>query len=288
MHSATPDVTRRDEIDLAQDFRKFPPTTSSDTAIEMIGRFITVPDIGRNVTCKIASKPSEWEEAFRLVAESYRARGYEATDSPAIRFTPYNGLPDTVTLVAQSDGQLVATLSLVFDNLLLGLPMECIYGEEINDLRRKGRRLVEVTGLADNGLSLREFLPVFVTLMRLLAQYTIHRGYETWVITINPRHRIFYRKALGFVPFGPWRSYPTVQNHPAEAYWLDPRVLKSEAPEMHEKILGQPVPAGVLRTHPMPIGLLHHFANLARQADRRKIQDVLAMVEEGEPDHRRW
>src|SRR5207249_986101 len=163
----------------------------------------------------------DWDQAFRLVAATYQARGYDPPDAGPVRFTPYHALPDTVTFVAKHGNAVVATLSLVQDNTLLGLPMQSIYASEIEALRQAGRRLVEVTSLADAGLDLREFVPVFMTLMRLLSQYGISQGADTWVISINPKHRSFYRKVMGFVPLGPWRAYPLVQNHPAEAYLLD-------------------------------------------------------------------
>src|SRR6266851_6392264 len=88
-------------------------------------RSFNVPGIARNVEVKIASERNEWEQAFALLAETYKARGYEAADSNALRFTPFHALPDTVTFVAKYQGNVIATLSLVLDNNLLGLPMEC-------------------------------------------------------------------------------------------------------------------------------------------------------------------
>jgi hypothetical protein len=275
--------TLPDHVDMAEEFRQHPPRTTSDTAVRTFGQPIPVPGIERAVTCKFATNPSEWEDAFRLVADNYRSRGYEPANSPPLRFTPFFALPETVTLVAISDDQLVATLSLVFDNLLLGLPMECIYGDEINVLRRRGRRLVEVTCLADTDLGLREFLPVFVTLMRILTQYSVKQGADTLVITINPRHRTFYRKVLGFIPIGEWKPYPFVQNHPAEAYLVDVPMLRAHSPEMHQRIVEQALPKNILTPRPMPLGLLRYFASFAHQADRRIIQDVLCAVEHDEP-----
>jgi hypothetical protein len=248
----------------------------------MFGHPIPVRGIERKVMCKLATRPAEWDNALRLVAENYKARGYEPAHYPEIRFTPYHALPETVTLVAKAEDEVVATLSLVFDNLLLGLPMESIYGPEINGLRRQGRRLVEVTSLADRGFSVREFLPIFVTLMHLLTQYGFLKGADTWVISVNPRHRNYYRKAMGFASLGPWRSYPSVQNHPAEAYYLDESLLKAHSAEMYKRIVEETLPRKVLAARPMPFGLLQYFASRANQADRQLIEEVLNAVEAGE------
>ena len=108
-------------------------------------------------------------------------------------------------------------MSLVPDTSLLGLPMEGIHGTEVADLRREGRRLAEATGFADSGLTCNEFIRVLTAFLTDAACTTISsREGDSWVIAINPRHRNFYLKVLGFVPLGPPRSHPSpsVQGHP--------------------------------------------------------------------------
>jgi hypothetical protein len=240
----------------------------------------------RPIEVKIASERAEWEEAFRIVLASYQARGYEPPTATGLRFTPYHALPDTTTFVAKHEGHVIATLSQVMDNPLLGLPMESIYGPELDELRRRGRRLSEVTSLADTGLSPREFFPVFVTLMRLLAQYLVTRGCDAMVITINPRHRAFYRKIMGFVPFGPCRAYPAVRNHPAEGYLLNIRLLAENAPRMYQQIFGVRLPPEVLTAQPMPPHLIRYFAIHSCQTDLETVNALLEAVER--PAAGRW
>lgn len=260
-------------------YRHLPATASP--------RPVPVRGLARPVEVKIASEAAEWEDAYRLVADSYRARGYEAADAEGIRFTLYHALPDSTTFVAKRDGRVIATLSMVADNVLLGLPMECIYGGEVDCLRAAGRRLVEVTCLADRDLGLREFVPVFTTLMALLSQYAVELGADVAVITVNPRHRNFYRKVMGFEPLGPPRTYPTVQNHPAEAYLLDPEVMRFTAPEMHERVFETLLPAGAFRRRPMPTSLKRYFASCSTQTDPDALAELLGTIEEfGNP--RRW
>jgi hypothetical protein len=235
----------------------------------------------RDVRVSIASEVEEWEEAFQLVGDSYRSRGYVSPDTTGPRFTAYHALPDTATFVAKCADQVIATLSLVPDNTLLGLPMECIYGPEIAGLRQSGARLAEVTSLADRGLGLREFVPVFVGLMRILGQYTLSKGGGMWVITINPRHRTFYTKVMGFVPLGPCRAYPSVQNHPAEAYLLTPQLMKDNAPDMHRQIFGDALPEEVLEPRRMPAHLARYFGAQAGASDRKQIEQVLNVVADG-------
>ena len=41
---------------------------------------------------------------------------------------------------------------------------------------------------------------MFNALIRLMKQHHVRHGGDTWVITVNPKHRNFYTKVLGFVP----------------------------------------------------------------------------------------
>jgi hypothetical protein len=248
---------------------------------------VPVPGVPREIAIKVASERAEWEQAFRLVASNYRRRGYEAADSAPFRFMPYHALPDTSVFVARHREQVVATLSVVLDNTLLGLPLEAVYPAEVAGLRDAGRRLMEVTSLADQGLGVREFAPVFVVLMRFVGQYLLHSRADTVVITINPRHRLFYSRVLGFVPLGPCRQYAAVCNHPAEAYLLDVPRLRANSPAMYRCIFGEELSADTLRCRPLPRELVHFFSAASSHADRRQVEAVLEFVQRyGSP--RRW
>ena len=208
---------------------------------------IEVPGIARKIRVKIASCREELEDAFRLLATNYRACGYEGQSTGLLRFTPFHVLPSTVTLVAKHEDRVVATLSVVPDTELCGLPMESVYRAEIDGLRRQGRHLAEATSLADQDLGIHEFVRVFKTLIKVGIQYHLRQGGDSWVIAVNPRHRGFYQKVLGFVPLGPRRAYPSAQGHPAEAYVSGVDLLRTHAPEMNREMLDEPLPDSVLR-----------------------------------------
>ncbi|HEV3166200.1 MAG TPA: hypothetical protein VGZ22_19400 [Isosphaeraceae bacterium] len=241
---------------------------------EPAARSIKVQGLGRTLDVGIASERSDLESAYQMLAANYQARGYEAPSTKLLRYTPYHVLPDTITVVAKDRGRVVATLSLVPDTTLLGLPMECTYGEEIDKLRRRGHHMAEATSLADRDLSCREFILVFKTFIKLVMQYHVGRGGNSWVITVNPRHRSFYLKVLGFVPLGPRRSYPAVQDHPAEAFLLDADLMKARAPQMHEFVFGDPLPRSLLTPPTWSAEQVAYFGSHSTQADRRTIRDI--------------
>jgi hypothetical protein len=248
---------------------------------------VRVRGIDDHVEVKLASDRDEWEEAFRLVADNYKARGYESTSSSGLRFTPFHALPDTAVFVAKREGKVVATVSQVCDTRLLGLPMECIFGEEIAQLRAKELRLAEVTCLADRELPLRQFLPVFAALTGLTMQWGIQEGADLWLISVNPRHRAFYRKMMGFLPLGPSRSHPSVLGHPAEAYMVSTSLLKVNAPDMHARMLGEAVPREALQRRRLPSQLIREFASSSTVTDLQTIEAILA-PEDRAACHRRW
>jgi hypothetical protein len=263
------------------------PASERPTTLELRPTAVLVPGIARNIEVKIASERQEFEEAFQLVAANYRARGYEAASAKPLRFTPFHALPDTQTLVGKHDGHVVATFSVVLDNTLLGLPMESIYADEITALRNKGYRLLETTSLADTGLSVREFLQVFVALIRLGMQYHTSHGGDAYVITVNPRHKSFYSKVLGFIPLGPCRSYACVEGAPAEAFWVSNDLLRERAPRMHTELFGEPLPKSALRAPRVPHDLVRSFDRQSSLGDAKTIDAVLGYM-----DHygsaRRW
>jgi hypothetical protein len=250
-------------------------------------RSVRVAGIGRTLQVHIARERSELESAFHMLAANYQARGYEAPSTKLLRYTPYHVLPDTITVVATDRDRVVATLSLVPDTSLLGLPMECTYGSEIAELRRRGCCMAEATSLADRDLSAREFIQVFKTIIKLVMQFHVQRGGTSWVITVNPRHRSFYLKVLGFVPLGPLRTYPTVRDHPAEAFLLDAEKMKANAPEMHQFVFGEKLPDPVLEAPPWSAEQVAYFGAHSTQTDRRTIRDIGSWVEHfGSPP--RW
>ncbi len=240
---------------------------------------IEVPGVGRRVHVKIASEFDEFKGAFRLLATNYQACGYESQTAGLYRFTSYHILPTTVTLVAKHENQVVATLSVVLDTELCGLPMESVYGEEIDGLRRQGRRVAEATCLADRDLSIHEFVCVFKTLIKVGMQYHLRQGGDSWVIAVNPRHRRFYQKVLGFVPLGPRRSYPSVQGHPAEAYVSGVDLLRTHAPEMSREVLGEILPGSVLKAPRWSPARVRYFGKRSTQADGETIDALLSHVE---------
>jgi hypothetical protein len=104
-----------------------------------------------------------------------------------------------LTLYAETGGELVGTMSLCLDRHGL-LPADEHFGDRLAILRQQGRRLCEPSRLAiDKGVTKR----VFASLIHIsyIYAHNIH-GYTDYVIEVNPRHVMFYKRMLGFSDFG--------------------------------------------------------------------------------------
>jgi N-acyl amino acid synthase FeeM len=132
--------------------------------------------------------------------------------------------------------------------------------------------------LGSDGLGPREFLHVFAALIKLAIQTHVRRGGDSWVITINPRHRAFYCRAMGFVPIGPRRPHPSVRAHPAEPYLLDEGLIAARAPDEHRDFFVEELPEAVLSSDGRPSEHALFFAERSTRADLATIEALLRRV----------
>src|SRR4051812_10196410 len=112
---------------------------------------------------KIAEQRWEWESAFRLVHGSYLRSGLAQPNASGMRVTPYHLLPTTEVFVSLLGQEAICSVTLVADGAL-GLPMESIYRAEVDARRSGGRKLAEVSCLADRRSNPRRFFPLFLAL----------------------------------------------------------------------------------------------------------------------------
>jgi hypothetical protein len=143
-------------------------------------------------------------QANSLVSNRYAGRGY--------------GIPGAKkeehlhTFIAYDEGQLVGTVGVRLDSRQ-GLAADQLYFEELSALREQGFRMCEFTRLAvDKRVASK---PVLAGLFHTAYLYaSVMRGTTHAVIEVNPRHVLFYRRALGFEVLGTERLSPRV-NAPA-------------------------------------------------------------------------
>ena len=154
---------------------------------------------------RVARSRDAREQPGSLVKRRYASRGYRLSNGKAV--DPY-----LFALVAFNSGELVGTVSVRLDSEK-GLAADKLYRGEIDALRRSECRLCEFTRLAiDVNAASKPVLAGLFHTAYLFAHRV--RGYDSAIIEVNPRHVVFYERALGFETIGPERLSPLV-NAPA-------------------------------------------------------------------------
>lgn len=146
--------------------------------------------------------------ASMLINRMYAWRGYAGSHQ-------FTDDPNRITLTATDKGNVVGTLTLGMDSGI-GLAADQVFKEELDALRQAGARLCEFTKLAfDPTVKSKVALANLFHLAVIYAR-DLHHCTDI-VIEVNPRHRRFYQRMLGFQQHGELKTSPRVN---APAYLL--------------------------------------------------------------------
>jgi hypothetical protein len=145
-----------------------------------------------------------------LIEKMYSWRGYDS-----------NGLskdPNKITLVAHQGETIAGTVTLGLDSGS-GLVVDELYKVDVDGLRARERKVAELTKLAvDESAASKS---VLASLFHIAFIYAFHiHKYTDFVIEVNPRHMLFYKRMLGFNLIGEERMCPRV-GAPAVLLHLD-------------------------------------------------------------------
>lgn len=162
--------------------------------------------------------------ASMLINRMYAWRGYAGTHQSTDD-------ANRITLTATDKGDVVGTLSLSIDSPI-GMASDVVFKEELDRMRLEGARLSEFTKLAfdpsvQSKAALANLFHLAVIYARDLYDCT------DIVIEINPRHRGFYQRMLGFEQVGELRTNLRVN---APAYLM--RIRLSYVTEQIQKYGG--------------------------------------------------
>jgi len=154
---------------------------------------------------RLANSEGRRESADLLIKKMYAWRGYDTSGV-------LNDTPNRITLMADLKGQIVGTLTIGLDSST-GLLVDQLYKDEIDGLRQAQRLVCELTKLAVNqDVHSQRVLAALFHLAYIYA-HKIHAATD-FVIEVNPRHAVFYKRMLGFSQLGEERLCPRV-NAPA-------------------------------------------------------------------------
>jgi len=215
---------------------------------------IISPLATKKPTCKIIQKIAqtrqEREAAFSLIYKSYLRAGLCEPNQFGLRISPYQLSPSSEMFITVSDGEVVATVSLVIDSDM-GLPMELVYPEQVNEARQNGYLMGEISCLADRRKDHRRIIQNLCELTGLLVQYARFQRLDGVMLVSHPKHARFYKRYMGYESIGPIRPYEEVQNQLAEPLRFDFANIGSASEQLYQRILGKQIPKEHLTACPM-------------------------------------
>jgi hypothetical protein len=193
---------------------------------EKIGRFreqLKVPAKGEHIYEYHLDPPGKRDESHCLLKRTYRDKGFwNGEEDDNLHF---HRKESTVCFSIHKDGELSGTISL-FDDGSEGLPLDCLYGKNIDPLRREGKVLVEAGALV---IVTRDSHILF-SLSKLVHNYSFfNRGADYMMLTVHPRHSRFYRALLCMDVAGEEKPHPSVNGSPAVLLSMN---LRKAAEEM--------------------------------------------------------
>jgi hypothetical protein len=166
--------------------------------------------------CFCATSLEQVESAWRLVYERYTQMGLIDQNPYGLHAVP-SAVGQHACVIWGAEGEEGAevgyTMTLFRDNPK-GLALDSVYAGSLDELRRKGRRLLEVGMLADRRRYASRGVGALFSMMRWAVHYGLHTGMTDIVIGVHPRHAQFYVRCYGFEQFAPPTSYPMVRNNP--------------------------------------------------------------------------
>ena len=163
---------------------------------------------------RLADTDEGRNSANMLIDRMYAWRGYDTSHQ-----TPESpGRITLITLMATENHSTIGTISISFDSSL-GILADETYADEINIFRGRGSRICEFTKLAfDPNVRSKQVLASLFHVAFIYA-WNIQNCTDLF-IEVNPRHRRFYERMLGFKQHGQIKNNPRV-NAPAVLLWLN-------------------------------------------------------------------
>jgi hypothetical protein len=178
----------------------WPPKSGSNTVLSE-----------RDFTIRLADTEAGRNSASMLINKRYAWRGYAG-----VNLLQQN--PNRITLTAFMKDVLVGTVTLAIDSSA-GLLADEVFKDELDPYRGPERKICELTKLAVENTVNSKFALASLFHICFIYGRRLHHCNDVF-IEVNPRHRVFYERMLGFTRHGEIRSNPRV-NAPAHLLRLD-------------------------------------------------------------------
>jgi GNAT superfamily N-acetyltransferase len=166
----------------------------------------------------LAHSRSDRQHALELRRDVYRRKGLLRENTLELQVLPQACAPGSAIFVAKEYGSIVGTISFYLDSAI-GLPMDEVHGEEVDEMRGRFARVAEVGGLA----VLEDRRGVGITMMLYLAtfRWALATDAKCIVACINPSSRRAYQRLLLFKVLGECKSHPRFLDAPSIPIGVD-------------------------------------------------------------------
>jgi hypothetical protein len=246
-----------------------------NAAIDITARLDRAAARSSEPMCRCATTPAQVVSAWQLVYERYSQLGLFEKYPFGIHAVPTGVGPHACVIWGSEGPEVGYTMTLFRDNPK-GLALGSVYPRPLDELRRNGRRLLEVGMLADRRRCAGGGNKALFAMMRWAVHFGLHAEMTDIIVGVHPRHAQFYIRCYGFQQFAPPKSYPLVRNHPVVPLRL----------RLREVMAQDVLPRGLAdaRDNPVPASAFsHRFAFEPRQLHGSRIAGYLNSRSHVEP-----
>jgi hypothetical protein len=177
---------------------------------------------GRTFQIRLANTETVRSDASSLIHRMYASRGYTVNN-------PLQENPHRFTMTISENNLVIGTITIGVDSPS-GLLADEVFKDELDSYRARGRRVCELTKLAFDPTTRSKV--ALASLFHIIFVYVrrVQKCTDAF-IEVNPRHRRFYERMLGFEKLGPKKMNPRV-NAPAYLLRVDTAYVEQQIQKM--------------------------------------------------------
>jgi hypothetical protein len=171
-----------------------------------------------DLSVELSASRLDRQRALELHSDVYRRKGLLDEDRLKPQVLPQACAPGSAIFVAKAHDVVVGTISLYMDSVI-GLPMDDVHGKEVDAMRGRFSRVVEVGGLAV--LEGRRGVGIVTMLYQATFRWALATSAGCIVACVNPSSLRVYSKLLLFEVLGGCKPHPRFLGAPSTPIGLD-------------------------------------------------------------------
>lgn len=170
------------------------------------------------------------QRALELHRDVYRRKGLLREASPKPQVLPQACAPGSAIFVAKDQDAIVGTITFYIDSAI-GLPMDDVHGEEVDEMRARFARVAEVGGLAVQ--EDRRGVGITMMLYQATFRWALATNAQCIVACVNPSSRRVYSRLLLFEVLGACKEHPRFLGAPSIPIGVDLTTAPARYREAH-------------------------------------------------------